>query len=593
MALDLTYPQIIGSFGDLIGGIEWWNDQSPNKGTVRIGSVKDVDISVVDPDVNVSDATSYKIDAIDINDKLCIQLRFWYDDHVTYGKIFRANAYLKNKVTGNTLHMNGASSGRPYVTGFLAGMDNGASGGNFFYVSPAMAATYKAKLCLITEYPAPTFADGFGIILLLPTVNTKYPATIQSWADITDNKMGDSSSKYYWETIPEGSDSIYYPFAGAAREVLWVNDYVYFTNFLKQLDPSVSLDDIITFRDADDPVQDVDPSKPGGGGGSWDKTSNDVDFPDLPTGGALRTGGCKAYIMERNDLLTMFLKLWDKDVFDLDNFQKLFADPMDALISLHVLPVTPSGAVHNAVYIGTFDTTVTGISVDNQYLAIDCGSLLLKEFWGSALDYAPYTKVEISLPFVGIKQLNVEDVMNNTIHVKYHVDVLTGDCIAFIKCGKSVLYKYNGNLLQTSPVSSQTNNTGLNVVKGTISAIAGVVAGAAIGGAAGAAAKLGGVGVSAANAVASSKITTQRVGNISGSAAIMDDFVPYLIVHRPIQSLAQSYAQNKGYTSNISAVLSSLSGYTEVEYIHLTGISGATDTELEEIESLLKEGVII
>ena len=245
MALDLTYPKIIGSFGDLIGGIEWWNGQSPNKGTIRLGSVKDIDISAVRTDINISDLTSYKIDAIDINDKLCIQLRFWYDDHVTYGKIFRANAYLKNKLTGNTLQMNGASTGRPYVTGFLSGMDNGASGGNFFYVSPAMAATYKAKLCLITEYPAPTFADGFGIILLLPTVNTKYPATIQSWADITDNKMGDSSSKYYWETIPEGADSIYYPFAGAAREVLWVNDYVYFTNFLKQLDPDASLDEVI------------------------------------------------------------------------------------------------------------------------------------------------------------------------------------------------------------------------------------------------------------------------------------------------------------------------------------------------------------
>ena len=571
MALDLTYPEIIGSFGELNGGIEWWNGQSPNKGTIRIGSVKDIDISVVSTSVNISDATSYKIDAIDINNKLCIQLRFWYDDHVTYGKILRANAYLKNKVSGNTLQMNGASTGRPYVTGFLAGMDNGASGGDFFYVSPAMAATYKAKLCLITEYPA----------------------TIQSWADITDNKMGDSSSKFYWETIPEGGASIYYPFAGAAREVLWVNDYVYFTNFLKQLDPDASLDDIITVRDADDPVQDVDPSKPGGGKGSWDKKTDPVDFPGLPTGGALKTGGCKAYIMQRNDLLTMFLKLWDKTVFDIDNFQRLFDDPMEALISLQVLPVTPSGTVNNAVYIGNFDTTVTGISVDNQYLTVDCGSVELKEFWGSALDYSPYTKVDICLPFIGIKQLNVEDVMNNTIHIKYNVDVLTGDCIAFIKCGASVLYKYNGNLLQTSPVSSQTNDLGLNALKGSLSAVASIAAGAAVGGAAGAAMKIGGAGVSAANAVSSSKVTTQRVGNISGGVSLMDDFVPYLIIHRPIQSLAKTYAQNKGYTSNISATLSSLTGYTEVEYIHLTGISGATDSELNEIERLLKDGVII
>lgn len=593
MSVNLTYPEIVGAFGDLIGGIEWWTGTSPNKATISIGSVKDIDLSDVDPDVNVDDVSSYKLNVLDINDKLYIEGHFYYSDSVDVGKVLYANFNLKDRVSGRSKNMTGANTGRPYVTGFLSGMYSGSYGHDIFYVSPTMLSTYKAKLCLITEYPTPTFADGFGLILLLPTLSTKWPATIQSWAHVVDNYVGDSSNKYYWETIPEGGGSIYYPFAGAAGEVMWVNDLTYFTNFLKDYDPSITIDDIIDIRDADDPVQDVDPSKPGGGKGSWDKKTDPVDFPGLPTGGALKTGGCKAYIMQRNDLLTMFLKLWDKSVFDIDNFQRLFDDPMEALISLQVLPVTPSGTVNNAVYIGNFDTTVTGISVDNQYLTVDCGAVELKEFWGSALDYSPYTKVDICLPFIGIKQLNVEDVMNNTIHIKYNVDVLTGDCIAFIKCGTSVLYKYNGNLLQTSPVSSQTNDLGLNALKGSLSAVASIAAGAAVGGAAGAAMKIGGAGVSAANAVSSSKVTTQRVGNISGGVSLMDDFVPYLIVHRPIQSLAKTYAQNKGYTSNISATLSSLTGYTEVEYIHLTGINGATDAELNEIERLLKEGVII
>ena len=53
------------------------------------------------------------------------------------------------------------------------------------------------------------------------------------------------------------------------------------------------------------------------------------------------------------------------------------------------------------------------------------------------------------------------------------------------------------------------------------------------------------------------------------------------------------FKEIKGYQSNITSQLSSCRGYTEVEYVHLTGISGATDTELNEIENLLKEGVII
>jgi hypothetical protein len=56
--------------------------------------------------------------------------------------------------------------------------------------------------------------------------------------------------------------------------------------------------------------------------------------------------------------------------------------------------------------------------------------------------------------------------------------------------------------------------------------------------------------------------------------------------------MPKNFKQIKGYQSNITAVLSSLSGYTEVDFIHLENVK-ATDTELEEIETLLKEGVII
>ena len=83
-----------------------------------------------------------------------------------------------------------------------------------------------------------------------------------------------------------------------------------------------------------------------------------------------------------------------------------------------------------------------------------------------------------------------------------------------------------------------------------------------------------------------------RSGDLSGAVGLLDDFLPYLIIHRPIQSLAENFKSFKGYPSNITATLSSLKGYTEVEYIHLKNIK-ATDAEIEEIEALLKEGVII
>lgn len=67
---------------------------------------------------------------------------------------------------------------------------------------------------------------------------------------------------------------------------------------------------------------------------------------------------------------------------------------------------------------------------------------------------------------------------------------------------------------------------------------------------------------------------------------------PYLIVERPRQSLAKGYNTFEGYPSNITSRLGDLSGYTAVESVHLEGIN-ATDSEISEIESLLKGGVIL
>ena len=48
-----------------------------------------------------------------------------------------------------------------------------------------------------------------------------------------------------------------------------------------------------------------------------------------------------------------------------------------------------------------------------------------------------------------------------------------------------------------------------------------------------------------------------------------------------------------GRPSNKTVRLSSCSGYTRVKDVHIEKISSATDDELNEIESLLKDGVII
>ena len=217
-------------------------------------------------------------------------------------------------------------------------------------------------------------------------------------------------------------------------------------------------------------------------------------------------------------------------------------------------------------------------------MEIDAGSITVKEFWGSALDYAPYTQVEIFIPFVGFRNLQIEDIQGLTLSMKYHVDVLTGDCVAYLKCGQSVLYSWTGNCLAHIPCTANSSD----LLAKNISAVGAVGLGLATGNPASTAA---GAMAGAVN-TATAKNHVQRSGDVAGSPGLMSEFTPYLVFHRPKQSLAKNYNQFKGYPANITYKLSTLQGYTEVEHVHLTGIK-ATDTELQEIEDLLKSGVII
>ena len=340
----------------------------------------------------------------------------------------------------------------------------------------------------------------------------------------------------------------------------------------------------------EDLPQDYDPSQPGGGDGNYDDESDPIDFPDLPTGGALSCGAVHAFHVSEPIITQVFSKLWNTSIFDMATWQKLVASPLDCIVSLHALPCEPTEGSNANILFGNFDTEVSAKLVASQYTTIDCGYIDLVKFFGTAMDFSPYTKISIYLPFSGIHELATEDVQGSRIHVKYNIDVLTGDCAINVKCGQSVLYKFTGNCKMQIPVTSRDDNALGNTIKGTVGMLAGAVIGGAVGSAPGA---IAGASLSAAASVAMHKVTVTRSGELTGNAGLMDDFRPYLIIHRPQQSLAVDYNKFKGYPANLTLLLSSCSGYTEVEHIHLTGIDGATDTELTEIESLLKKGVII
>ena len=96
----------------------------------------------------------------------------------------------------------------------------------------------------------------------------------------------------------------------------------------------------------------------------------------------------------------------------------------------------------------------------------------------------------------------------------------------------------------------------------------------------------------ASTAVNSMKPNIEKSGSLSGTGGMLGIQTPYLILTRPRQAIPAGQNRFIGYPAFITEILGNISGYTEVDSIHLEGIN-ATGEELSEIETILKSGVIL
>ena len=332
-----------------------------------------------------------------------------------------------------------------------------------------------------------------------------------------------------------------------------------------------------------DPYSPGGSSGTGGGTGNFDGTGDDIAIPGLPTLSAVDTGLITLFNPSISQLKSLSNYLWSG--FDLDTFKKIFANPMDCILGLSIVPVSVPNGEMKEVSVGNIPTGVSMTVAASQYVIVDCGTLNVNEFWGAYLDYDPYTKAEIYLPYIGTHPISVDDIMGKSVHVVYHIDILSGACTAFVKCGGSVLYEFIGQCSSSIPV---TGNDWTNVINGVLSVSSAIGAMVATGGATApmAAATI------ASTAVNSMKSNVEKSGSMSGTGGMLAVQTPYLILTRPRQAMPARQNEFMGYPSFITSKLGSLSGYTVVDEIRLENISG-TEQELSEIENLLKTGVIL
>lgn len=343
------------------------------------------------------------------------------------------------------------------------------------------------------------------------------------------------------------------------------------------------------------------PNSPVGGGGRSGQvppyTTDTIELPGEPNesyASAIGSGFVNVYKVEESQLRKIGNILFDPD-FD-GRLKQLVSNPIDCLISLNVFPCTPH--IGSSEYIRGFgfnfkfeddSDSASGHRLSQQFKTFDFGSVVIPEQWESYLDYDA-TSVTLFLPFIGEVDLPTAEVMGSTVNVTYTVDFLTGMCVANVGITKAVsigdrsvsnkaVHSYQGNCAVNIPLTAV--NYGAMVGSFINAANTGLRSGIA-----------GGLSSLASDIVSGGfKPTVTTKGTLSANAGFCGVLYPYITINRPIPVECDNYQEVEGYPSYINNTIGSLQGLCVCDAIDLSGITGATASEIARLEQLCKEGV--
>lgn len=319
--------------------------------------------------------------------------------------------------------------------------------------------------------------------------------------------------------------------------------------------------------------------------------------------------------------------------------------------SVVMYPFKVGDTVNSLLSIGDKTAQVDGKSVNVKMLKpnpnnifqiiIEKSELNLK---GNFLDFAPYTVVQLYLPFYGGYTLDVKSfIMSGAerVRITYVVDYDTGTAtiyIAFLKSTAPAYVIYQEQLSCTVgeyiPMSSSTvdqlqrqrNATYLNAMTGIFTGGVGALStgaqaqiryqhniskgrvvqvaaqGARMAGMVGAGAGMignviGGIGQIAQFEATAVPTCSQRGNSNAVRNTFQIDFwniklYKYTLTPNEDYTSAQ-YKRIYGRPLNKTGVVNNYTGYTRLAEFHLEGFGNATVSELDEIEDILKDGFII
>lgn len=309
-----------------------------------------------------------------------------------------------------------------------------------------------------------------------------------------------------------------------------------------------------------------------------DPDDNSDDTPDPSIDIDVSNELAKCYVIEAIELHKLSQFLWGADFFD--NIKLINNSPIENIVSLKAIIGGVTGGDSQTLTLGNVETTST-VKPCSEVLSIDAGSITLPRKYNNFLDFEPYTKVQLYLPFYGTTMVDSSLVIGRTINIKYIIDVITGTAKIKIFHDAKTLYEFKCNVGCDLPITSSNR---ANVEMGYISSGLGMLGSVASG-------NMIGASMSLLN-MAQSQFHSQTTGNCNGVLNFHDTREVTAIVDRPVYTELRNFNAIHGRMCNLSLTLGNLSGFTKCsENVRLNFKLLKQEEEL--LRELLSNGVVI
>lgn len=356
----------------------------------------------------------------------------------------------------------------------------------------------------------------------------------------------------------------------------------------------IPMEDLETYKgyniDGDSANVDFDPDD-GGGGDGPDKLADQFLNPY-----SLQERFLHRYVLNAQEMNDLAQALESPSLAEINAIQYV--------VDLSIIPDDIADNSLNTsrvsvIKFGTHEVELPASIVNYSNSIIYLDSVFVGEKYGNFLDYEPYTKLKLYIPFCGTVNLPTDKVMGKYLDVYYTFDYLNGNCIGCVYVGNSLVTTVSGNFYCTVPlsqdVSTQKNEAMVMSAFSTFGQLAATVG-------IGTATKnplllAGGVESSIASLGQTYLDIKQKsdVEMIGGSGNLTMFNMPMeccLYYERPSVDIPDNFGDINGYACNKGGKLSDFHGFTACSDFHLDKIV-CTKTEKEMIEDLLKKGVIL